>query len=131
MYSKLLMIFSAAFMGITGIILIFLPVETILFLNIGVIHPVIFQMLGALYLGFTMINWTAKANLIGGIYGRPISIGNFTHFFIGSITLLKFLLNDTSRLNIIFPLTIYLFFVIAFGYLLFMHPGLKRKVDAD
>ena len=131
MNSKLLMTFCAVVLGITGIILLFLPVETMLFLNVGVIHPVVFQMLGALYLGFAMINWTAKANLIGGIYSRPITIGNFTHFFIGSITLIKFFLNDTGRLQIIFFLVIYLFFAIAFGYLLFMHPGLKRKEEID
>jgi hypothetical protein len=131
MDSKLLMTFCAVFLGITGIILIFLPEETELFLNLGIIHPVVIQMLGALYLGFAMINWTAKANLIGGIYGRPITIGNFTHFFIGSITLIKFFLNDTGRLQIIFFLIIYSFFAIAFGYLLFMHPGLKRKENVN
>jgi len=36
-----------------------------------------------------MINWTAKANLIGGIYGRPIAIGNMIHFFMGALVLMR------------------------------------------
>ncbi len=38
------------------------------------------QMMGALYLGFAILNWTARGVLIGGIYARPVALGNFLHF---------------------------------------------------
>jgi len=39
--------------------------------------------------GFAMINWTAKTSLLGWIYGRPIPIGNFAHYAIAALALLK------------------------------------------
>lgn len=38
------------------------------------------QMMGALYLGFAILNWTARGVIIGGIYARPLALGNFLHF---------------------------------------------------
>ena len=74
-------------MGVTGIILSFIPQEVSHFLSLTESTPIVFQILGALYFGFAMLNWTAKANLIGGIYSRPVAIGNFTHFLIGGLIL--------------------------------------------
>ena len=36
------------------------------------------------------MNWMAKTVLIGGIYARPLAIGNFTHFLVGALALLKY-----------------------------------------
>lgn len=74
---------SSVFMGLIGIALSFMPNE---FLEIlGQMQNetlnLILQLTGALYFGFAMTNWMAKAVLIGGIYSRPLSIGNFSHFF--------------------------------------------------
>ena len=79
-------------MGVLGILLTFIPSEILKFL--GDPQPqqaavIALQMAGALYFGFAMINWTARANLIGGIYGRPIAIGNVMHFFIGAMALMN------------------------------------------
>jgi hypothetical protein len=49
----------------------------------------IVQILGALYLGFAAINWMGKANLIGGIYGRPVLIGNLLHFLAAGLAIVK------------------------------------------
>ena len=38
------------------------------------------QMMGALYLGFAILNWMARGVIIGGIYARPLALGNFLHF---------------------------------------------------
>ena len=40
------------------------------------------QMMGALYLGFAALNWTARGVMIGGIYARPVAVGNLVHFTI-------------------------------------------------
>ena len=59
-----------------------------------------------------MINWTAKANLIGGIYGRPIAIGNLTHFFIGSMALMKSGVLFLLPLTIIYSVMAVVFFIV-------------------
>src|SRR6185369_1661575 len=47
------------------------------------------QLLGALYLGFGMADWTAKDSVIGGIYGRALALGNLVHFAVGAMSLAR------------------------------------------
>ena len=61
---------------------------------------------GALYLGFSIQNWTAKASLIGGIYNKPILIGNLLHFFTASMTLIKLTFKAETNLQLIFSYSI-------------------------
>lgn len=91
MNTRILMTLSAAIMATAGILLTFVPDELL-----GIISPaqqfsvlIILQLLGALYFAFAILNWMARGNIIGGIYSRPIAIGNTAHFFIGSMALLK------------------------------------------
>ena len=90
MNTKILMISSAIFLGAIGLILTFLPQESIVFLSESKteFNVVVLQILGAFYLGFAMLNWMARANLIGGIYSRPVAFGNSMHFTISSLTLI-------------------------------------------
>lgn len=85
------MTLSAAFLAALGLAASFLPQE--LLRNAGLPpdrFPVTtIQLAGALYLGFAMLNWSAKGTLLGGIYGRPIIMANFTHFAIGTIVFVK------------------------------------------
>lgn len=119
------MMASALLMGVVGIVLSFGPQEILgaLGQDSNQISVIAIQLMGALYFGFAMTNWMAKGAIIGGIYSRPISVGNFTHFFIGGLALAKTYLNG-SNLPLIILLTaiIYLVFSILFGYLLFTHP---------
>ncbi len=123
MNTKSLMIASSFAMGIMGIVLSFLPNEMLTFLSISSLSgfaPIVLQILGALYFAFAMINWTAKNNLIGGIYARPIAIGNLTHFTIGALALIKgfFVTNDFLILS--FAIT-YSIFAVLFGIVFFNH----------
>jgi len=127
MNTKLVMMASAIAMGVIGIILSFMPHEVLQYAgsNPTSIHPLILQLMGALYFSFAMINWTAKANLIGGIYARPIAIGNFTHFIVGALALIKGYM--ASRMNIILtPCIFYVIFAVLFGIILFTHPVKKE-----
>jgi len=84
MNTKIIMTASSVFMGLIGIALIFLQSEVLKALG-EMPNPTLnltLQLLGALYFGFAMTNWMAKAVLMGGIYSRPLSIGNFSHFLI-------------------------------------------------
>jgi len=123
MNTKLLMTVSALAMGITGIILSFLPHEVLDYFNATTTFsdPLILQILGALYFAFAMENWTAKANLIGGIYARPIAVGNLTHFVVGSLALIKNYFSQHDPKTLIFAL-IYMIFAVLFSIVFFRHP---------
>jgi hypothetical protein len=121
MNPKALMIASAVFLAVAGIAASIAPAELL-----DALHapprdplPVVVQLLGALYLAFAITNWTAKDNAIGGIYSRPLSLGNFLHFAVGSLALAK--QQFPSRLS--FPLSavliVYVIFALLFGWLLF------------
>lgn len=126
MNTRILMIASAIFMGIIGLVLAFLPQETAVYFNLdGNLTTVLFlKLLSALYLGFAILNWTAKGNLIGGIYSRPVAIGNFMHFFVSGIALLKMVFVIHVHFEIILVLTICCsVFALCFGYVLMTTPG--------
>lgn len=127
MNTKVLMTISAIIMGATGIILSFFPQEVSYYLSFTGTNPVIIQILGALYFGFAMLNYTAKANLTGGIYSRPVAIGNATHFLIGSLALVKPAFNNMTSTYTWIAAIIYSIFAILFGYALFTNPVLKNK----
>jgi hypothetical protein len=127
MNTKLLMTLSAAVMGITGIILTLFPQEFASFFKLADTNIIFLQLLGGLYFGFAMLNWAAKANLIGGIYSRPVAMGNFTHFLIGGLALLKFATRNTTTIFVWIAVVLYLVFAILFGIVLFTSPVMKKK----
>ncbi len=117
---------STLFLGISGLILSFFPDETIAYLEIdvNVLTSLFLQILGALYLGFAMLNWMAKGSRIGGIYNRPVAIGNFMHFGVGAITLVKVAFKIQVHTELIISLTIvYAIFAIGFAYVFRTNPG--------
>lgn len=126
MNTKLLMTLSAFFLGILGIILSFFPKEILEYLNVdtNAVTIVFLQLLSALYLGFGILNWMAKGTLIGGIYNRPIAIGNFMHFMVGAITLVKIVSSIQIHREIIIGLTVvYVVFAVLFAYVFRTNPG--------
>ena len=125
MKTKFLMTSSALFFGIIGILLSFLPNEIAEYLSVEptIITILFLQILGALYLGFGILNWTAKGTLIGGIYNRPIALGNLMHFVVGAITLVKVISNIQTHTEIIIFLTVfYAIFALLFIYVLKTNP---------
>jgi len=82
---------SAVFMALLGLAASFAPRELLGWFGAAAtgIVPLIVQLLGALYLAFAMLNWMAREVLIGGIYSRPVALGNFMHFAIGALALVK------------------------------------------
>jgi len=82
----------------------------------------VIQITGALYLGFAALNWMAKAVLIGGIYSRPVALGNFLHFGVVAMVLVKSLLNGYRANDVIVETALYSFFAVGFGLALFTHP---------
>jgi uncharacterized membrane protein YidH (DUF202 family) len=126
MNTKLLLTSSSFFLGLIGIGLTFFPKEILFNLtnesnqNLAIT----LQLLGALYLGFGIMNWMARGSIIGGIYNRPIAIGNFMHFSVGAISLIKIVFEVHDKAEIIITLTvIYSFFAICFAYVFLRNPS--------
>ncbi|WKV10606.1 hypothetical protein [Marivirga harenae] len=127
---KIVMISSCIFLGALGITFTFIPDEIISGLSAtpNPISILSLQLLGALYLGFTMLNWMAKGSLIGGIYNRPIAIGNFMHFAVGALALIKIITKIHTHSEIVISLTVaYSVFAILFGYVLITNPSRIEK----
>ncbi len=124
-HTKLLMTLSAVFLGVLGITISFLPQEILSIFAIQP-HPIsklIVQILGALYMGFAILNWMAKGNAIGGIYNRPIAIGNFMHFGVGAITLVKAMtLVSEHALMINILMACYAIFGVGFAFVFLKNP---------
>jgi len=115
---------SAIILIAAGILCIFLPQELSAFLGVAddPIVPMMLKIIGAMYFAFGMLNWTAKENIIGGIYGRPIAIANLTHFTIGALSLLKGITIQPHPLGIVILAAAYTIFAILFGIIFFRTP---------
>ena len=120
--TKALMVASTVVLGLAGVAASFAPAEILAGLGVPVMAPlpVIIQLLGASYLGFAMANWTAKDNMIGGIYARPLSIGNFMHFMVGALALLKSAVAGGSGTPVVIAAIAYAVFAVMFGSLVFV-----------
>ena len=119
---------SALFMFGFGVLLTFAPTELVLAAG-GSRLPLVIalaQACGALYLGFAVLNWMAKDNLIGGIYSRPVAMGNFLHFFVMAMALVKESVSLPRSAGTFALIFIYVLFAICFGVVLFRHPKTKE-----
>lgn len=122
--TRLVMISSALFMAVTGLAATFAPQEIAarLVVHAGKLLALEIQLLGALLLGFAMLNWMARESLIGGIYNRPVAIGNLMHFTIGALALVKGVLAGPRTTAMIVMAVLYALFAIAFGKIVFTSP---------
>lgn len=127
MYTRALMMSSATFMAVAGLATSFAPLEV---LSMHGSTPdnatlLLIQMMGALYLGFAMLNWMARGVIMGGIYARPVAAGNFLHFAMVGVTLTK-----AAFVFEVVPLAIsafvYSFFAVWFGIVMFRPPVPKN-----
>ena len=115
---------SSFFMGALALPAIFAPQEIVAYSGgpSGAVYTLAVQVFGAVYFGFALLNWMARANLIGGIYSRPVAIGNFVHFFIAAVALLKAVLTGEHRLPAVLGAVAYAAFALLFTLVLFGNP---------
>lgn len=128
MNTKLLMMANAILMGTAGIILTFLPDDIANYAGLAStgLSPLLLQVLGALYFAFALLNWMAKANLIGGIYSKPVAMGNFAHFFIAGLAIIKSAFANEAMVALWIGAIVYSIFAIMFGIVAFGNP-IKRS----
>jgi hypothetical protein len=127
MNTKLLMTSSSLLLALAGIFALFAPDILLALLPVPIANPlsVLIQLMGALYFSMAMMNWTAKDSAIGGIYARPVSIANFSHFLIGTLLLAKGVLSSAFNLSIALLLAVYAIFAILFYWLVFRSTGIR------
>lgn len=115
---------SAVLMATGGSALIFFPAELLKYMDTDPndLSLLVLQILGGLYFGFAMLNWTAKANLIGGIYSRPVAIANFAHFVIGALALTKGVFVVQNTISVGAVAFVYVVFASVFGKITFWPP---------
>jgi len=123
-FSRLLMTVSALVLVALGVPCLFAP-DLVLERFTGTSSPpaeLIVQITGALYAGFAVLDWMAKGTLIGGIYGRPLALGNLLHFFAAGLALIKAAPSFPQPL-IAWPLAgVYAVIAVGFGLVIFRNP---------
>ncbi len=130
-YPRQLMAASALFLFALGLPCVFAP-DVVLTRLTGGTSPgteILVQLTGALYVGFAALNWMSKGSLMGGIYGRPVAIGNLLHFVAGGFALIK-AASALGQPAVAWAVAVgYVLFAIGFGLVVFRNP-LSAKQNA-
>jgi len=94
------MVASGVVHGIVGVLLIFIPEELLLWTdgNAGDVATLAVSITGAAILGIGMLNYMGRSAIYGGIYGKPILMGNLIFHTVAAVNLFKFSLHVNSTL---------------------------------
>ncbi len=127
MNTKILMTSSALTLGLAGIFALFMPDMVLSARGVTVTDALstLVQVMGALYFAFALMNWTAKDGVIGGIYARPVSLGNFAHFFAGALLLVKAQFSSEFSWLMVVVTVVYVVYAACFYWLVFRATGIK------
>ena len=125
MSSKLLLTFAAFLLGVPGVFLVFAPDIALASLGGDPLPEaqLFTQLAGGLALALGINNWMARGAAIGGIYGRPLLMTDVCAFFITGLGLLKAPGAVGSHPIVVTAGVLFLLCGLAFGRLLFTHPG--------
>jgi hypothetical protein len=80
------------------------------------------QVIGSALFGFAMLNWMNRFGVIGGIYGRPVVIANFTHAATAALLLGHIAIRGPLSAPLMTVLAVYGILALAFGSKLFVAP---------
>ena len=124
---------SAVVMLVLGLAATFAPQE-LLGRRGSVASPLavlLVQAAGGLYVGFAALNWMAKDNLIGGIYSRPVAMGNFAHFLVVAMACLKLIARGYREMPLLVVGAVYVLFAVWFWRVAFTHPAGARGASRE
>jgi hypothetical protein len=112
---------AAIALAILGLLALFAPQELLTYVGVTPVGflPSLVQLLAAALLALAMTDWMAKDSKIGGIYLRPIAVGNLLNFAIGAITLIKFAIHGHPPMFAIVAAVVYTVFAVAFSIVVF------------
>lgn len=120
---RALMALSALAMAAAGLAATFAPGELLAAVGAGADawSELLVQLAGALYLGFAMMNWMARGSLIGGIYGRPVALGNLVHFVVMAFALARAAVPEPTPV-LVAAAVVYAVFALWFAFVAFTSP---------
>jgi uncharacterized protein YjeT (DUF2065 family) len=121
-FSQITMTVSSAVLVLLGLTYSFFPQEILVELGQAPtsLTILLLQLFGAVYIGFGVLNWMLKNVKIGGIYARPLVLGNFAHFFIGGLSIVRLVIaGEAGSIYLFIFLTVYTVFAGMFGRLIF------------
>jgi hypothetical protein len=132
MLAKSIMVGSSLVLGALGLVASFAPEELLGMLSLDPTRPLplLIQLLGAGYAGLALSNWFARDSAIGGIYGRPLAMGNGLHFLVAAIALAKAVFAGGAHVLLGGLAIVYAILALAFGWLLFGTNGLPKTKPA-
>ncbi len=125
MSTRILLIASGLFMLALGLAASFFPQEVLFYArmqptNLGIL---LVQATGALYAGFGVVNWAARGTQLGWENNRPLALGNFLHFTMMTVALVKALIAGALNPTIAAFGLLYLLFAVLFGGALVTRPA--------
>ena len=128
MKTKWLLTSSAVMMGLLGLIGTFIPKEIskILEIDPSPITLILLQIIGGLYLGFAMLNWFTRSARIGGIYNKPVVLGNLIHYIVVFFALIRQLAEQSHSIFVILAL-VYFGFAVWFTLVMRSNPLSKQS----
>ncbi|MGI9174896.1 MAG: hypothetical protein ACR2GR_06225 [Rhodothermales bacterium] len=89
MPTKPLLVGAAIFQGLYGVALLFLPDELLGLFALDVRGALFAQQFGTALLGLAAVNWIGRGTSVGGIYGRPLVLGNLAFFMTNALLLVR------------------------------------------
>lgn len=91
------------------------------------------QLLGTAWLGVAALNWSSRATILGGIYGRPIVLANVAIYFIGALVMLSAAARAKLPAAVWIAVALAVVLAVAYGWLFWRGPTLKdwSKRDAS
>lgn len=124
MPTKWMMSLSAAALGVLGLTATFLPQELVAQAGCGGSSPAVLlvQVAGGLYLGFAMLSWSVRDMIVGGIYNRPVVLGNLLHFTSVGLAFVRAVASGERPAGLVALTCVYILFAIWFGRALFRSP---------
>lgn len=127
MKTRTLMTASSVALALAGLLALFAPEEMLGKAGADSSLQVILQLTGSLYFALAFVNWTAKDSRIGGIYQRPVSLGNFAHFMVGALVLGKYALANSQNIIVLAAMSVYAVFAYFFWWLVFRATGFEEE----
>lgn len=124
MNTRWLMRASAIYLGLIGIAATFMPQEILGLAGVqaAALPTLGLQVAAAAQVGLAVINWTAQGVLIGGIYARPLALGNFAHFLISALALIKAVASGLHAAPVVIAAGIHAVFAGLFAFVAFGNP---------
>lgn len=135
MSSTLVSRVSAAVLLLTGLALLFAPDAVLprLIPDYPTTALWLGQLLGTAWLGVAALNWSSRATILGGIYGRPIVLANVAIYFIGALVMLSAAARAKLPAAVWIAVALAVVLAVAYGWLFWRGPTLKdwSKRDAS